>query len=130
MLLVRGLHGISEDLATLSSQGPAVLSKAAAVVRAVGPYVDTIVRVVNDPALPQFIQRIEIIDSLEPSSPGSTTTAAVNDKSGVGLKHFIKPLDAYIYARKNPWAPWVVGGGIVAVLLGVGYRLGQRRAVR
>lgn len=132
MLFARtGLRGLTEDLATISSRGPAVISEIATVLRQIGPYTDTLVRIVNDPALPQFMQRIEAIDALEPStSTGGPSTPAASDKSGVGLKSFVPLLDAYIFVKKNPFVPWLVGAGFVFLLGGIGYRLGQSRAVR
>jgi len=114
MMFFRGaLGGITDVVSSLSK---------------LGPYVDTITRVINDPALPAIMQRIDIIDSLEPE--GAPTTPAASDHSGIGLKRVVPALDAYIYVRRNPMVPWLVGGGAVLFVLGVGYRLGKRSAVR
>jgi hypothetical protein len=107
-----------------------VIEDVQAIVHKAGPYLNTIVKVVNDPALPQFIARVEAIDALDSGGSPSSSSTANADRSGVGLKNFLMPLDAYIYVRKNPWVPWALGGAFVLLVGGIGYGIGKRRAVR
>jgi len=140
MLLVRNqasgrLDGIVDDLATLATQGPAILAKAVTIIKKVAPYIDTAVLVVNDPALPKIMQRINTLHDIEAKKVQAFAVIAhkpppTKDKIGISLKSFILPLDAFIYIKKNPIVPWLVGLGVLLLIGGTGYRLGQRRALR
>jgi hypothetical protein len=123
------LDGLTEDLVDIISKGPAVAGQIAGIVRKIWPYLGTVRQIVDDPALPQIIGRIQTINAL-PSTKTGLPGSPLQPAAGVGLKHLVKPLDMYIYARRNPWAPWAVGAGIVLVIGGLGYRLGQRKAQR
>lgn len=114
-----GLAGTADDLATIVKQGPAVAAQLASIIRTLNPYVNTVKSIVADPALPSVVQRIDVIASME-SGGASTST-------GVGLSKAVPVLDAYIYVKRNPWVPWAVGLGIVALIGGIGYRMGQRK---
>ncbi len=116
-----GLAGITDDLAVIVKQGPAVAAQLASIIRTLNPYVGTVKSIVADPALPAVVQRISVIASMESASAGSST-------AGVGLDKAVPVLDAYIYVKRNPWVPWAVGLGIVALIGGIGYRMGQRKA--
>jgi hypothetical protein len=45
--------------------------------------------------------------------------------AGVGLHRVVPALDAYIYARKNPWVPWLAGGAATLLLVGLGFGIGR-----
>jgi hypothetical protein len=127
---VRGtpqLRGVFEDITTILDKGPAVASQVSAIITKIYPFLGTVRKIVDDPALPQVVQRIEVINAM-PSTATGLPGSIVVSAPGVGLKHLLAPLDAYIYARRNPWAPWAIGAGIVLVIGGIGYRLGQRKA--
>lgn len=115
-----GLAGTADDLITIVQQGPAVAAQLASIIRTLNPYVNTVKSIVADPALPSVVQRIDVIASMESGSTGVST-------SGVGLSKAVPVLDAYIYVKRNPWVPWAVGLGIVALIGGIGYRMGQRK---
>lgn len=127
------LGGLTEDLADILAKGPQVASQVAAITRKIWPYLGTIRTVVDDPALPAVIQRVQVIQTLPPLNLPSFTapspTPAIPEP-GIGLKNVVPALDAYIYARRNPWVPFAVLGGIIFVIGGLGYRLGQRKAAR
>ena len=127
--------GIVEDVSALLAKGPAFLSQAAALIGKAGPYLSTIQNVVEDPALPQFVERVKTLRAIEeakvakrPVVPGKPVPKAI----GVGLKSFLKPLDAAIYIEKYPWTPWIAGIGAVLVIGGLGFGIGyltvRRRA--
>lgn len=117
------LRGTTEDILTLINQGPAVTQNLAAIIRRVNPYIGTVRRVVDDPAFPTLMQRVQTITDMPSSGGGS-------GGGSVGLAKAVPILDGYIFALRNPWAPWLVGLGILAVIGGVGYRMGQRKAAR
>ncbi len=121
-------NGIAEDVTTILSQGPAVASNAAAIIRRIAPHINTVRRVVDDPAFPTVIQRIQQIADIEAtSSTGTTTpTPTVPSSMGIGLSRAVPVLDAYIFARLNPWIALAGVGGVVAILVGIGYRYGKK----
>lgn len=89
----------------------------------------TIKAIALDPAFPQVVTRVQTLYDLAPtttmpSSPGSAT--GYQSKLAV----LIKPLDALIYLRKNPWAFWAGLAGIVVAIGGIGYRMGQQKGAR
>lgn len=120
------LFGIAEDVQTILSQGPAVAQNAAAIIARIGPYVGTVRRVVDDPSFPTVIQRIQTIADIEASSAAASGAPTPSSKAGVGLARAVPVLDAYIFARRNPWVAGAVVGGIVAIIAGIGYRYGKK----
>lgn len=124
--------GLVEDIIALGSEAPAVVSGLLKVVRTVGPVLPTVKAVVDDPAFPQVIARIKTLNELEksqvrptaPRVPGAPRPPAA--PVGIGLNRAVPILDAVIYARRNPWAPWVAGGLALLIIGGVGYGLGKR----
>jgi len=128
------LGDIGSDVATLISEAPAVLSSLATIVRKGKPYIATLRSVVDDPALPAVMDRIKIIAEIEASSPGLPTFPGTTPKPptaptpGIGLHYFVKPLDAYIYARRNPMIAVLLGAGFLILVGGIGYKLGQNKA--
>lgn len=120
--------GLAEDLVALGTAAPAVVSGLVKVVRAVGPVLPTVQLVVDDPAFPQVIARIRTLHEIEASKPSTTPSVPGVPKPpvGIGLSRAVPILDAVIYARRNPWAPWLIGGLVVLTIGAVGYRLGSR----
>lgn len=107
------------------------------VIDKVEPHIPTIMAVAEDPALPQVISRVQVIQQMEeaaaakkaPKVPAAPGAAPAKPKTvGVGLHRVVPALDAYIYARKHPWVPWVAGGGLVLLLVGVGFGIGRATA--
>ncbi len=78
-----------------------------------------IAKVVTDPALPEVLSLImQIKDTIPAAAPGSIVVGPASP--GVGLSRAVVPLEAILYARKNPW---VVPVG-VAALFGLPILLG------
>jgi hypothetical protein len=120
--------GLAEDIVALGSQAPAVISGLAKVVRTVGPVLPTVKLIVDDPAFPQVIARVHTLHEIEasrPPAPGAPPRPP-GAPVGIGLDKAIPVLDAVIYARRNPWAPWAALGAVLLVIGGVGYALGRR----
>jgi hypothetical protein len=118
-----------DDIVALGTQAPAVVGGLVRVVKAVGPVLPTIQMVFDDPAFPRVIAQIKELHEIEagvPSAPGVPAPPAA--KAGIGLNKAVPLLDAVIYARRNPWAPWVAGGLVLLLIGGVGYKLGRRRS--
>jgi hypothetical protein len=98
------------------------LDKAKQILTKAGPYLDTVVDVVQDPALPQLVTRIKTLKALQAKAPETSTAPA---KPGVGLDRALPLLDAAIFYTKYPWAPWAIGAGVVVVLGGIGFGIGR-----
>lgn len=111
-----GLGDTVSDISALLSKGGAILTKA-------GPYLDTVLEVVQDPALPQLVTKIKTLKAITPSAapaaPGAPATA------GVGLNRVLPLWDAAIFYTKYPWAPWAIGAGAIIVLGGIGFGIGR-----
>lgn len=112
-----GLGDIVSDVSALLGKGGQILTKA-------GPYLDTVLEIVQDPALPQLITKVKVLKAVDagtsaPAVPGTATTP------GVGLKRVLPLWDIAIFYTKYPWAPWVIGAGTVIVLGGIGFGIGR-----
>ncbi len=114
------------DLATIIAQAPGYLDKVIAIVGKAGPYLDTIQHVAEDPALPRFVERVKTLRAMQAPStaPPSPEGVQAAGPPGVGLESFIAPLDWYIWMRSHPVAPWLIGGGVIATFLGLGFTAG------
>lgn len=124
--------GLAEDIVALGSEAPGVISGLVTVVRKLGPVLPTVKLVLDDPAFPQVLARIKTLHEIEASKPSAPSTPGVPAPApgapvGIGLNKAVPLLDAVIYTRRNPWAPWVVGGVLLLLIGGVGYRLGRRK---
>ena len=120
MLTLQCADGLGDPISDLSS----LLSKGGAILQKAGPYLDTVLEVVQDPALPQLVTKIKTLKALDtgtsmPSAPGAPSTP------GVGLNRVLPLWDAAIWYTKYPWAPWVIGGGTILVLGGIGFGIGR-----
>lgn len=94
-------------------------------------YIPILIDVVTDPALPEIFQRVRTIQSLTAERKAKAKSGLYGDETvGIGLKKFVKPLDAVIWYLKHRWAPWVIGGGTIIVLFGGGFALGRRSGKR
>lgn len=125
--------GLADDIVALGSQAPAVVGSLVKVVKKVGPVLGTVQIIVDDPAFPQVVTKIRTLHEIEaaqaaakPPSPTPSPTTPPMAPVGIGLHRVLPILDAVIYARRNPWAPWAVGAGLLLLIGGVGYRLGRR----
>lgn len=128
-----GFGGVVEDLQTLMAKGPALLAKGIQIIDKAGPHLDTILAVVQDPALPQVIGRVKTLRSLAaakavPAAPGAAPTAPSAD---TGIKKLLPAFDAAIFLDKHPAAqfvlkhPVLVGAGAFLVLTGIGFGIGR-----
>lgn len=127
--------GLADDILALGTQAPAVVRGLVKVVKQVGPALGTVQIIVDDPAFPTVVARIRTLHELEaaqaakpaaprPGVPAPPTAPPV--PVGIGLHRAVPILDAVIFARRHPWAPWAIGAGLLLLIGGVGYRLGQR----
>ena len=127
------LNGVTEDLQTIVSKGPALISQAARIVIKAGEHLPLILDVVEDPALPQIARRVKILKSLAAGAP-STAVAVSTSKyvpgTGIGLKRAVPILDIAIFYLRNPWVTYAAGAGVVALLGGLGFLIGRRTARR
>lgn len=118
------------DISNLISNAPGLIDKIVSIATQAGPYLDTVQSIVDDPALPRFVDRIKQVRAL----PSTSSAGAPGPKQpGVGLDNFIAPLDWYIWIRKHPALTWAIGVGSVLAFTGLGFTAGylvKRRACR
>lgn len=99
------------------------------VIKGIG-YLPTIQAIVEDPALPTLVNRVQKLRSLEQQARTEAASAGKPQPGpkgpvGVGLHRFVGPLDKYIWTREHPTATkLIVAGGAVALLGGV-FMLGR-----
>ena len=125
------LGGAIADLENLISKVPQYLDDVVKIVDKAGPYISTVAKIAEDPALPLIMARIEKLKAIEdaaaakakgiPAVPG----VAPPSTPGVGLVHYVRPLDAVITWRQHPWLPWALGIGGAVVLVGLGVVVGR-----
>jgi hypothetical protein len=112
-----GLGDTISDIQALLSKGSQILTQA-------GPYLDTVLEIVQDPAMPQLIARVKTLKAV--SAKSSTPTApGTAPAPGVGLARTFPLWDAAIWYTKYPWAPWAIGAGTIVVLGGLGFGIGR-----
>lgn len=84
--------------------------------------------VASDPYLPETVCRVAQIRSINRNErPGACAETPMNKAGGVGLRRFIKPLRAYVYAEQRPWVYVAAVAGVVGVPLLIGYALGRSK---
>jgi hypothetical protein len=81
--------------------------------------------VLQDPALPDVLSRIQTIKQLAPTSsaPGASTTGP-----GVGLSKAVPLLDAYIFYLKYPPVIPVAIGLVTILIFAIGFRSGKNKS--
>lgn len=119
-------NGSAEDLLAIFRRAPAYASQISAILTKGAAYLPTIVKVVEDPALPQVVRRIETLRTIAAKkAPSAPSAPSVPSVPGVGLHRVVPLLDAAIWYSKYPWAPWAIGAAAVLALGGIGFGLGR-----
>ena len=83
--------------------------------------------VLSDPALPMVAGRISSLHDLEAQQVSKETGISPSKVKGIGLHRMVKPLDAYIWYRRNPWILPVALIGIRAIPFLLGYKKGRKK---
>ncbi len=82
----------------------------------------------TDPYLPETVCRVSQIRALNNGQrPGACAETPMNKTGGVGLRRFVKPLRAYVYAEQHPWVYAAAVVGVVGVPMLIGYALGKAK---
>lgn len=128
-----GFGGVIEDLQSILQKAPALLQKGVVIIDKAGPHLDTVLKVTEDPALPQLVDRIKKMQAVQAQKAAKAAPSGVSPTPapGVGLKRVLPLWDAAIFYEKHPYAPWLIGVGAVLTLgglgFGIGYAVGRRR---
>jgi hypothetical protein len=128
-----GFGGVAEDIQTIIAKGPDLLAKAVGILNQAGPHLDTIMGIVQDPALPQLVDRLKTLKALEaakapPPVPGAPKPPPSTDS---GISKLFPVFDTAIFLDKHPAAqfvldhPVLVGAGALLVITGIGYGIGR-----
>jgi len=89
-------------------------------------YWDIAKSVLEDPALPQVVDRAKKLQAIAKSAP-KAAGAPEGSRPGIGLGAAIRPLDLFILYRQKPWILPVGIGAVLAVPALLGYFVGRRR---
>jgi hypothetical protein len=87
--------------------------------------------VVQDPCLHKITQQVMTLRELEkgkPKKPTKPTTPSRPSKPsgpGIGLCQAVKPLNAVIYLKKNPWVLPVAGAALTFGIFFIGWYVGR-----
>jgi hypothetical protein len=79
--------------------------------------------VLNDPALPQIIGMVVELNSLEKKAASSPSSGSTGQ--GIGLRKVVKPLELFVFYRKNEWILPVAIGGLIGLPFLLGYVVGK-----
>ncbi len=126
-----GLGGTWDDLAKIIDKVPEYIDDVAKIVDKAGKYLPTLAHIAEDPALPLIVERVKKLRALEKerkakeAASGKVSAAEAAKPAGIGLRHFVAPLDAFITVREKPWIPYAVIGGSALLLIGVGVVVGR-----
>ena len=89
-----------------------------------GDIIKTGTTVLSDPALPKIVGMVMELNSLEKSAAASGPSSGSTGQ-GIGLRKVVKPLELFVYYRKNEWILPVAVAGLVGLPFLLGYVVGK-----
>lgn len=107
-----------------------LFGRAKDIAKAAKPTVNAVLQIVEDPYLPETACEIVRLSNLEAGKSAGppckrTDPALASSKKGVGLRHAVGPLRAYITVRQEPWIGVAAVVGIVGGIFYLGYHFGR-----
>lgn len=128
--IVDDIQALVQQLPGAIQSGSAALAQLGPLIEKAGPYLQTVYEILQDPAMPQIMTRVETIKSLvaKPSVPSQAATS--NAPADLKLYRAVPYLDSAIYVLKHPWVPWVAGTATFLLLGGIGFAVGRLTARR
>ena len=130
--VVPGFGGVMDDIQAILSKAPELLQKGVLIINKAGPHLDTVMAIVQDPALPGLIARVKTLQALQAAKPKSVPVpGAPAPSTDTGIKNLFPLLDAAIVVEKHPALkfatahPVLVGAGALLVLTGIGFGIGR-----
>jgi hypothetical protein len=88
---------------------------------------DAAYRVVTDPCLGRVANLVLELNRLEQPSKPDGTPGPTPTVPGIGLCKAVKPLEAVVWVRKNPWSLPLAAGAIVGGIFLLGWSTGRGR---
>lgn len=79
--------------------------------------------VLSDPALPQIIGMVVELNAMEKSAANTPSSGSTGQ--GIGLRKVVKPLELFVFYRKNEWVLPVAIAGLVGLPFLLGYVVGK-----
>lgn len=130
--IVDDIQALVQQLPGAIQSGSAALAQLGPLIEKAGPYLQTVYEILQDPAMPQIMTRVETIKALLAKKSPSAPTPAGTPSTPTDLKLYraVPYLDSAIYVLKNPWVPWVAGTAAFLVLGGIGFAVGRLTARR
>jgi hypothetical protein len=119
----------------LGQKATEALQKLNAIIDQAGPHLDTVMQLLQDPALPQVVDRLKTLQTMSatPTTPTDTTTPTETTPATpqpTAAAKLVPVLDAAIFVEQHPAAkfalehPILVGVGAAVVLTGLGFGIG------
>ncbi len=119
---------VVDDINSVVNRLPGLITQAGAAITQIEPFLPQILTLVQDPAFPDVMARIQTIQTLTDTGPASA--GAAPSSGPTGLAKILPLLDGGIFYLKHPSAPFVAAGASVVVLGGIGAFLGFALARR
>jgi hypothetical protein len=117
------LDGIVDDIAYFAAKAPELVGKVVRIVRKAEPYMDDIVKIVEDPALPGLVQRVRTIRALSGTTSPGLAGPSVDPSL---LSKYMPALDAYIWVKQHKWVVPVAIAAVVLVPGLIGFAIGRK----
>jgi hypothetical protein len=77
--------------------------------------------IIEDPALPQLTKSVLELKAIEQKRGGSTGA------KGIGLSEIVKPVQYFVYYKKNRWILPVVAIALLGIPMLIGYSIGKKK---
>lgn len=131
------IQPMGDEVIVADSNGGGILDtvvdlfkRASSVAQAAKPAVAAAIQIVEDPYLPETACEIVRLSNIEAGDPPGgpckrTDPALASLKRGVGLRHAVGPLRAYIKVREDPWIGVAVATAVVGGIFYLGYHFGR-----
>lgn len=92
----------------------------------VQPALELSKEIIEDPYLPETMCRVLQLSDLEEGKPPRTCgKTPMGHRGGIGLRHAIRPLRGYVWARENPAKAAAIATGAVGSIFLLGYLVGR-----
>lgn len=112
--------GLLDDAASWFSQAKSAVDK-------IKPVVAAAEQVLGDPALPEVTSLVMRLREIEKRRTAGRPGGGGRPEPGIGLRHAVTPLRAFVTYREKPLIGWLIVGAIIGVPFLVGMKFGRKK---